>query len=179
MPQSSSANPDDERSAIATEAALIEKKATYASEAQFESSILWRTVQLWITIPAALLAALAGGTALASTAGRVIAGGVALAAAALSAISASLGAAARVAQHQSAGNGFLALRNEARVFRLVDLPNFSTEEARAGLAALEAKHDEICSHAALTPRLAWWLACRHIKAGHPKRLGDGGPHQTV
>jgi len=173
VPVNSSAKTDDERLAIATEATLIEKKATYASEAQIESSNLWRTVQLWITIPAAILAALAGGTALASTAGRVIAGVIALAAAALSATSASLGAASRVTQHQAAGNAFLALRNAARVFRLVDLPVITLADARAKLASLEAKHDETCVNAPFTPRLAWWLACRHINAGHPKHLGDG------
>jgi hypothetical protein len=147
---------DDERAAIAAEAALIEKNANYASEAQFATSNLWRTVQLWVTIPAAVLAAIAGGTALATTAGRLVAGCMALAAAALSATSAALGAPSRVAQHQSAGSGFLALRNAARVFTLVDLPLAPAADARAGLASPEARHDEISSHAVLTPRLAWW-----------------------
>lgn len=69
---------DDQRVALAAEAALIEKNANYASEAQFEASNLWRTVQLWVTIPAAVLAAIAGGTALATTAGRLVAGCVAV-----------------------------------------------------------------------------------------------------
>lgn len=164
---------DDETTAVAVEAALIEKNAYYASEAQFVASSLWSATHLWVTIPAAILAAIAGGTALATTAGRLVAGGVALAAAALSAISASLGAPARVAQHESAGSSFLALRNAARVFRLVALPQMSYGDARAKLTSLEAQHDEITSHAALTGRLAWWLARRHIDAGRLKHVLEG------
>ncbi|MHB8395546.1 MAG: hypothetical protein ACYDC5_13865 [Candidatus Dormibacteria bacterium] len=103
---------------------------------------------------------------------------MALAAAALSAASAALGAPGRVAQYQSAGSSFLALRNAARVFRLVDLPAAAVADARAELASLEARHDEITSLAMLTPRLAWWLARKQIEAGHPKHVGGGGPPPT-
>lgn len=165
-------SPIDRKAPIATEAALIERNATYASEAQFEAANLWRGVHLWVAIPAAVLAAIAGGTALVTTAGRLAAGAIALAAAALSSISAVLGAPSRVSQHEAAGTNFLALRNDARVFRLVDLPQASFAKARSSLERLEARHDEITTQAVLTPRLAWWLARRRVNAGKLRRSID-------
>jgi len=60
-------------------------------------------VNLWVGVPAALLAAVAGVTALASTTGRIVAGIVAVAAAGFGAVAATLNAPKRAEVAEAAG----------------------------------------------------------------------------
>lgn len=95
---------DQQRNAISTELARIEEGAEYSSNSQFEQAKLWRGTNLVLGVPAAVLAAVAGATALASTAGRVAAGILALCAAGLGAVMTTLNAARRAEQAHVAGN---------------------------------------------------------------------------
>jgi hypothetical protein len=74
---------DSQRMEIAEELRRLEEDATYASQSQFEASKFWRLWHWLLGIPAAVLAAVAGFTGLASVTGRVPAAILALIAAVL------------------------------------------------------------------------------------------------
>lgn len=146
----------------------------FSAQAQFEQAKYWRAVNLILGVPAAVLAAVAGATALASTTGRVPAGIIALVAAGLSAITTTLNAAQRTEQGQAAGNLYLALQSDARIARETDLPRQSFDEARAALAELRVRQDEINQSSALPARYAYWRARKNIEQGGQRYQIDRG-----
>jgi hypothetical protein len=156
---------DQQRQAIADELQRIEEGAEYSSNSQFEQAKLWRGTNLALGVPAAVLAAVAGGTALASTAGRVVAGILALCAAGLGAVMTTLNAARRAEQAHVAGNAYLGLRNDARRLRTIDLPGQAIDEARQTLEELTGREMEINNGAPIPARLAFWLGRRNIARG--------------
>jgi hypothetical protein len=160
--------------AIKDELSRIEESAMFSAQAQFEQAKYWRAVNLILGVPAAVLAAVAGATALASTTGRVPAGIIALVAAGLSAITTTLNAAQRTEQGQAAGNLYLALQSDARIARETDLPRQSFDEARAALAELRVRQDEINQSSALPARYAYWRARKNIEQGGQRYQIDRG-----
>jgi hypothetical protein len=155
----------EETQAIRNELSRIEESAKLSAQAQFEQAKYWRAVNLILGVPAGVLAAVAGATALASTTGRVAAGVIALVAAGLSAITTTLNSAQRIEQGQAAGNLYLALQSDARIARETDLPRQSFDEARAALAELRVRQDEINQSSALPARYAYWRAKKNIERG--------------
>lgn len=155
----------EETEPIRKELCRIEESATFSAQAQFEQAKYWRAVNLILGVPAAVLAAIAGATALASTTGRMAAGVIALVAAGLSAIATTLNAAQRTEQGQAAGNLYLALQSDARIARETDLPRQSFDEARAALVGLRVRQDENNQSSALPARYAYWRAKKNIERG--------------
>jgi hypothetical protein len=100
--------------AVTLEVRRLEGDAKYAEQSQFGSSKLWGSVNRLLGVPAAGLAALAGGAGLASAANRVFAGVVALVGAALGAILTAIGASRRAAQAKESGNAYLQIRTRGR-----------------------------------------------------------------
>lgn len=156
---------DQQRKAIADELERMEEGAEYSSNSQFEQAKLWRGTNLALGVPAAVLAAVAGGTALAAAAGRIVAGILALCAAGLGAVMTTLNAARRAEQAHVAGNAYLGLRNDARRLRTIDLPAMAIEEARQTLEELTGRETEINNGAPIPSRLAFWLGRRNIARG--------------
>jgi hypothetical protein len=72
---------DTRLQAIAAELHRIEENARYSAQSQFEQAKYWRGINLAFGIPTSILAALAGGTGLASVNLRIFAAWLALAAA--------------------------------------------------------------------------------------------------
>lgn len=155
----------DELGAIRAESLRLEESATQSAQNQFEAAKLWRGVNLLFGVPAAALAAIAGGTGLAGVAGRVPAAVMALIAAALSGALTTLNAGRRVTQAHSAANAYLALQTDFRQFREIDLMTFAHEEARQRLGEYTARLDEINKTADVPSRLAYGLARRNITKG--------------
>jgi hypothetical protein len=91
-----------------------------------------------VGLPAAILATVAGVTALASTAGRVAAGIIALASAGLTAASAFLDSGTRQTSCDNLAAGWQVLANDAEVKFVVDLmsDDWLTSESRAQLQEL-------------------------------------------
>jgi hypothetical protein len=156
---------DEQRRAIRLELERIEDGAEYSSNSQFEQAKLWRGTNLVLGVPAAVLAAIAGATALASTAGRVTAGVLALCAAGLGAVMTTLNAARRAEQAHVAGNAYLGLRNDARRLRTIDMPGQAIDDVRGALEELSGREMEINNGAPIPSRLAFWLGRRNIARG--------------
>lgn len=105
---------------ITVELERLEEDSVHSAANQFALGQQYRMIELVAGVPASVLAAVAGVTALASTTGRVTAGIVALVSAGLGALVTFLGAADRSARASAAGNEYLAIQKEARRTRLID-----------------------------------------------------------
>lgn len=131
-----------QRAALRDELSRIEESTKWSAQMQFEATKLWRGVNLALGIPASVLAALAGATALATSTGRVAAGIVALSAAGLGAVLTTINAGDRMNRAASAANAYLEIQTAARQLSNIDLPNLELDEARAALSELTARRDE-------------------------------------
>jgi len=150
---------------IEAELRRIEEAAMLSAQSQFEQAKFWRAVNLLLGAPASVLAAIAGATILAATTNHLVAGSLALAAAGLGALMTTLGAGHRSAQAHASANQYLALQTDARILRTVDLPHLSRDEARAQLAQLTARRDEINQSADIPSFWAYWRGAANIKKG--------------
>jgi hypothetical protein len=153
------------RVAISAELTRLEESALYSAQNQFEQAKQWRGINLVLGVPASVLAAVSGATALATTAGRLWAGVLGLTAAAFGAVLTTVNASHRTNQAASAANAYLEIQTAARQARLVDLPTMELDEARAQLAELTARRDEQNKTAEPPNRLARRRAQRNISGG--------------
>lgn len=112
---------------IEAELQRIEEDCNYSGKAQFNAGDRWATYNYWLGIPAVILGALAG-TALFQN--EPLVGGVlATFAAVLTALQTFLKPSDRASSHKSSGDQYLALRNDARVFRQIKLHHVCDRQA--------------------------------------------------
>jgi hypothetical protein len=133
---------DSRKQAIAAELRRLEESAMYGAQMQFEQAKHWRGINLGLGLPASVLAAVSGATALAATTGRIAAGILALISAAFGGVLTTVNASHRTSQAASAGNGYVAIQTASRQPRTIDLPNIAPDDAREALAELTARLDE-------------------------------------
>lgn len=161
---------------LTAEAKRVEEAAKWSGQGQFEQAKIWRGSNLVLGVPASGLAAVAGAAGLATAAGRYVAAVMALVSSAFGAVMTSLNLARRIEQAQTAANAYLALQQDARVFYQVDLDEFeSYEEARAGLAELVARQQEINKSAPIPSKRAYKKAGENIEGGGQTYEVDDGP----
>lgn len=156
---------DRRRAAIEDELIRLEQSAMISSQSQFEQAKQWRSVNLSLGLPASILAAVSGATALASTAGRITAGILALTAAGFGAILTTINASHRMNQATAAANAYLEIQTAARQAREIDLPYWSLDEARNALAELTARRDEQNKTAEPPNRRSYRRAKANIESG--------------
>lgn len=164
------------RTAISDELERLEESAMYSAQIQFEAAKQWRGVNLGLGIPASVLAAVSGATALTATTGRIVAGVLALVSAGFGAILTTINAAHRMNQTASAANAYLEIQTAARQARIIDLPDMSIEEARAALAELTARRDEQNKTVEPPNRRAYRRGSRNISRGGQSYRVDNPPH---
>ncbi|MFE8915351.1 SLATT domain-containing protein [Streptomyces globisporus] len=139
MAESPHADAGARRSAIADELRRLEESAMYSAQMQFEAAKHWRGLHLMLGIPASLLAAVAGTTALVESTGRIAAGILALVCAGLSAIMTTVNAPQRMSHATTCANAYLEVQTAARQTRTVDLSVLTPDEARSVLAELTSR----------------------------------------
>lgn len=161
-----SSDPDaPRRVALEAELRRLEESAMFSSQGQFEQAKQWRAVNLTLGVPASMLAAVSGATALAATTGRVVAGVLALVSAAFGAVLTTVNASHRMNQAASAANAYLEIQTAARQAREVDLPYLTVDEARTVLAELTARRDEQNKTAEIVNRRSYRRAASNIRGG--------------
>ena len=153
------------RKAIEEELARIEESAKYSAQGQFEQLKTWRSVNLLLGVPGSLLAAAAGATGLAATAGRVTAGVLAILSAGFGAVLTTINASHHINQAASAANAYLEIQTAARQAREIDLPYMEIDEARQILAEVTARRDEQNKTAEAPNRRSYRRAQANIKRG--------------
>lgn len=149
---------------IAAEADRIHESALWSAQGQFEQAKFWRLINLMFGVPAAVLAAISGGTALSGHLGPW-AGVLALLSAACSAIMTTVNASRRMTHAQASGNAYLQLQTAARQFVAVDLPGMAYEDARETLRNLTNTRDELNKTADPPGRLAYRRSAKNISSG--------------
>jgi hypothetical protein len=170
---------DLQRKEIGEELRRLEEDATYASQSQFETSKFWRLWHWLLGVPAAVLAAIAGFTGLASVAGRVPAAILALIAAVLGGLLTTVEPNKRVRQGQAAGVAYNEVRVGARQARLVDLPAAQLDDARSELRELTEQKQQVDRVAEPPNTYAFWRARRNVEPGrlvHVVDIPRGGKH---
>lgn len=168
----------DNLSAIAEEIDRIHESALWSAQGQFEQMKLWRSMNMVLGIPAATLAAVSGGTGLATGGQEFTVGVFELAPPVLALIAAAFGAALttlnpsrRVSAAQASANAYLELQTAARQLLTVDLKGLDWNKARKRLDQMTVKRDEINQIADPPSRYARWRAKKNIE--------EGGQHYEV
>jgi hypothetical protein len=171
--EASSGDNDRRRNAINAELMRLEESAMFGAQMQFEQTKYWRGVNLGLGLPASVLAAVSGATALAATAGRIAAGILALAAAGFGALLTTVNASFRTNQASAAGNGYLAIQTAARQARKIDLPDMPLGDARTVVAELSDRLDEQNKGSAPPSRRVYRKAKDNIEGGGQSYAVDG------
>ncbi|MPZ91860.1 MAG: SLATT domain-containing protein [Actinobacteria bacterium] len=150
---------------IAREVDRLHESAMWSSQAQFEQMKLWRSMNMLLGVPAAVLAAVSGGTGLAADQATTVPSVLALLAAGFGAGLTTLNPSRRVSQAQASANAYLELQTEARQLLTIDSAVSSREDARDRLATLTARRDEVNKTADPPSLYARWRADRNIGRG--------------
>jgi hypothetical protein len=132
----------EEVTPIAEEINRIHESVLWSSQCQFEQMKLWRSLNLIFGVPAAALAAVAGGKGLAGD-HSLTPGILALLSAGFGAALTTLNPSRRVTQSQASANAYLELQTLARQLLLVKLIDLSKQDAMSELDALTERRDEV------------------------------------
>jgi hypothetical protein len=159
---------------IAEEAHRIHESALYSAQGQFESAKLWRAVNYLLGAPAAILAAISGGTGLHNPGNGTVPAILALLAAAFGTALTTLNPSRRMTHAQSSANAYLALQTRARQLLTIDIASMDRDKARDELRQLTVARDELNNTADPPSRYAWWRAQRNIKGGEQGYEVDKG-----
>lgn len=150
---------------IADEIHRIHESAVWSGQGQFEQLKFWRAMNMVLGLPAAVLAAISGGTGLASDGVGTTPAILALIAAGFGAALTTLNPSRRVAQAQAAANAYLELQTTARQLLTVDLQKLPYEDVRNQLTELTVRRDEVNRTADPPGTYAYWRAKRNLRAG--------------
>lgn len=164
----------DDLNALAQETHRIHESLAWSGQGQFEQLKLWRAMNILLGIPAAVLAAVSGGTGLAQPDAGTVPAVLALIAAGFGAALTTLNPSRRAAQAQSAANAYLEIQTAARQLLLVDLETLDRVEAREKLAEVTIRRDEVNRTADPPGRYAYWRASRNFNKGGQSYETDKG-----
>jgi len=107
--------------AIVKEAKRIEENCLYTSKSHFAAAHFWTNFHLWIGIPTAILAAIAGAIALAEFQHHnVVAGAISIIVAILTAVATFLNPKENSKSYLTAGNNYDSLLTRVRIFWTID-----------------------------------------------------------
>ena len=154
-----------ELNAIADEVDRLHESSAWSAQGQFEQVKIWRMANLVFGLPAAVLAAIAGGTGLAAEQQTNVPAVLALIAAGFGAALTTLNPSRRVTQSQAASNAYLELQTAARQLLTIDLATLAYADAREELTKLSVRRDEINRSADPPSRFAYWRARKNILKG--------------
>ena len=154
---------DNIKDKILIEGRRVEEDSLYSSKGHFYAAQFWTNFHLWIGIPAAVLAAVAGVTALSDH--EIIAGILAIIVSALGAISTFINPNEKANTHHNAGNQYNALKNRSRIFCEIDTNMKTEEELLKNLQELSKLRDELNDGSPQIPKWAFQKARKGIEEG--------------
>jgi hypothetical protein len=105
--------------ALCKEAERIEEDSIHSAKGHFNTAVIWNRRHYWLGVPATAFGALAGAAFVKDC--PEIASLLSLAATILTALVTFLKPTERASEHKTAGDQYLALRNDARLFREIEL----------------------------------------------------------
>ncbi len=157
--------------ALRREAERIEEDATYSSKSHFNAEDTWVRRHYWLGVPATALAAIAGAALIKSQ--PEWASAFTLLASLLTGLMTFLKPNERAAMHRAAAGQFLALKNDVRFFREIELMQVERlNEMPERLRALAAARNELNQKSPSIPRRAFVAARRGIEEGEATHKVD-------
>lgn len=162
---------------IVREAQRVEEDSLYSAKGHFVAARGWRSFHFIIGVPTAILAAVAGASALSQMSnGGIVAGVLAIIVTALTAVSTFLNPNEKAAAHLNAGNRYNSLRNRARIFREIEVSSGEPEGALLKrLNEMAAQRDELNQNSPPIPRWAFRGARSSIAKGEATYQVDHAP----
>ena len=158
---------------LADEANRIEEDTEHSFKGHYNAAARWARYHLWIGLPAALVAAVAGAAAFKGH--PEWAGALALVSTALTTVLTFLKPSERAEIHKAVAGQYQALRNKARIFREIGLlDGMTAEEAKTRLFALGEARDELNQRAPAIARGDYELAKQDIDGGRTRYSTDEG-----
>ncbi len=149
---------------LKVESQRIEEDAEYSAKGHFNASERWSKYHLYLGVPFVVITAIASGSAFNNM--PILAGGLALISTALTTVLTFLNPSERAETHKAVGGQHLTLRNQARIFREIeieDCEDLSVTKKR--LLELSASRDEINQKSPSIPRKDYELARKDINEG--------------
>jgi hypothetical protein len=157
--------------ALCREAERLEEDAIYSSKGHFNAEDTWVRRNYWLGVPATVLGAIAGATLIKSQPEWATA--FTLLASLLTGLMTFLKPNERAAMHRAAAGQFLALRNDARFFREIDLlQSDRMGELSERLKELSAARNELNLKSPSIPRRAFVAARKGIEEGEATHKVD-------
>jgi len=155
---------------IFKEAKRIEEDCLFSARGHFCAAQRWATIHLWLGIPAATLAAIAGASSLSQFSNHnIIAGIIAIAVSALTAVATFLNPNEKATNHRYAGDQYNNLRNNVRLLAEIELDlAIDDKEILAELKDINRKRNEFSLKLPLIPRWAYRKAKKGIEKGEAK-----------
>lgn len=158
-------------SKLAAEARRIEEDTEHSFKGHYNAAARWARYHLWIGLPSALLAAIAGAAAFKNQ--SEVAGTLALVSTALTTVLTFLKPSERSELHKTAGGQYQALRNQARIFREIALiDGITPADAKARLFELTKSRDELNQGSPAIARCDYKLAQQDIDSGRARYRVD-------
>lgn len=134
--------PPDPKPIIGAELERIEEDCSHSGKAHFNAGARWNRYHYWLGIPSVILSAVAGGAFM--TEAPELGGAISSIVAVLTALMTFLKPAERATGHKQSGDQYLALRNDARVFRTIKLGFVCDEQAAIdGLDEFTKRRNEL------------------------------------
>lgn len=158
---------------IQDELLRIEEDCTHSGKSHFNAAERWNAYHFWLGLPAVGLSALAG-TAFFSDA-ATLGGSISAVVAVLTAVQTFLKPSERSSAHKSAGDQYLGLKNDARVFREIRLYNACDDQAAIdGLDEFTKRRNELNLASPQFARRDFEKARKGIDAGEALHAVDKG-----
>lgn len=156
---------------LADEARRVEEDTEHSFKGHYNAAVRWGRYHLWIGLPAALVAAIAGAAAFKGE--PQWAGALALVSTALTTVLTFLKPSERAEMHKAVAGQYQALRNKARIFREIGLLDGAVpEKAKTRLFELTDARDELNERAPAIARRDYELAKQDIDSGRARYRVD-------
>ena len=158
---------------IIREAKRIEEDSLYSAKGHYCAAQLWTSLHIWIGVPTAIMAAIAGASALSKFEdSRIWAGVLAILVAALTSVTTFVNPNAKAANHHNAGNRYNSLNNRARIFSEIETDVETDDILLNKVKALTEERDDLNQKSPQIPKWAFRKARKGIEEGEGKYLVD-------
>ena len=156
---------------LTAEAHRIEEDTEHSAKSHFNAAERWSWCHLAIGLPAAVLAAIAGATAFSDL--LEVAGSLAILSTALMTVLTFLKPSEHAENHKAVASHYLALSNQTRMFRVIDLEAASDLNlAKKRLRKLASARDRLNQASPGIPRKDYEKARTDIDKGHSQYRVD-------
>jgi len=157
--------------ALCKEAERIEEDSVHSAKGHFNTAAIWNRRHYFLGVPATALGALAGVSFIKDC--PEVASLLSLAATILTALVTFLKPTERASEHKTAGDQYLALRNDARLFREIEMlvPD-EGQPLTDKIKALSQRRNELNQGSPEIPRQAFEQARKGIEEGEAGYKAD-------